>query len=98
MKRLGVLISGLACKLELSDGQKRQKALEKWDLAVGKDLGRLAVPAGFRKSLLLVSVSHPAAAMEVRLRKTDILDSLNRSAGKVLFENIKILIPSMGKR
>ena len=90
MKRLGEILSGLSGRLELESGQERQRIVEKWDELAGEELSLLAKPTGFRKSVLILRAEHPAAAMELRLRKKEILDRLNACAGKVLFESIRV--------
>ena len=90
MKRLSELLSSLSGRLELDSGQERQRVLRRWEELMGDEIGLLARPAGFRKSVLLLSAGHPAAAMEVRLRKKEILDRLNEFAGKVLFESLRV--------
>ena len=95
LKRLDDLLRNLTGRLELTEGQERQKILDEWDNIVGKELGALAHPAGFRKSVLLVRALHPAAAMELRLRKKEILDQLNSIARKRLFTSVRVICPSV---
>jgi len=98
LKRLDDLLRNLIGRLELTEGQERQKILSEWDNIVGKELGALAHPAGFRKSVLLVRALHPAAAMEIRLRKKEILNHLNSVAHKRLFTSVRIICPSVVSR
>ena len=91
LKSIGELLSRLTGRLELGEGQERQKILGMWHSIVGDDLGRLAQPAGFRKSVLLVRTSHPAASMELRMRMKEILDRLNGAAGRQLFASMRII-------
>jgi len=95
LKRLDDLLRNLIGRLELTEGQERQKILSEWDNIVGRELGALAHPAGFRKSVLLIRALHPAAAMEIRLRKKEILDHLNNVAQKRLFTSLRIIRPSV---
>ena len=95
MKRLDDLLRNLIGRLELTEGQERQKILGEWDNIVSKELCALAYPAGFRKSVLLIRALHPAAAMEIRLRKKEILDHLNSVAHKRLFTSVRIICPSV---
>jgi predicted nucleic acid-binding Zn ribbon protein len=96
LKRLDDLLRNLIGRLELTEAQERQKILGEWDNIVGKELGALAHPAGFRKSVLLIKALHPAAAMEIRLRKKEILDHLNCVAHKRLFTSVRIICKSAG--
>jgi hypothetical protein len=91
LKRLGELLSGVSGKLELAAGQERQRVLGEWGNLAGEEMGRLAQPVGFRKSMLILRAFHPAAAMEIRLRKKEILDRLNRFAGKTLFNSLRVI-------
>ncbi len=91
MKRLGELLSQLTGKLELNTGHDRQRVLGEWERLVGEEISHIAHPTGFRKSVLVLRVFHPAAAMEIRLRKREILDRLNGFAGKVLFDSLRVI-------
>ncbi|MBC8549786.1 MAG: DUF721 domain-containing protein [Candidatus Brocadiales bacterium] len=91
MEKISALLSELAGKLELNKGADRNKALGFWEEIVGVKLAKLTVIKGFKKSVLIIKVLHPAAAMEIRLKKKTILKKLNDNMGKVLFDDIKII-------
>lgn len=91
MEKISNILSKLAGRLELQKGTERNKVLEDWSEIVGPKLAGLTVIKGFRRAVLIIKVLHPAAAMEVRLKKKKVLKQLNDRAGKVLFEDIKII-------
>lgn len=96
MRRIDSLISEFSSRMELGKGQKRQKALDLWESAAGEEIARYAKPAGFDRGVLIIRVLHPAATMELGLRKKEILRRLNGQAGEVLFTEIRTITP--GKR
>jgi hypothetical protein len=96
MKRIGELLSRLSGKLELDDGQDRQRVIGEWNRLAGKEISSLAKPVGFRKSILILRALHPAAAMEIRLRKREILDRLNAFAKRELFDSLRVTCSGTG--
>ncbi len=96
MKRLDDLVNEFSRKFELGKGLRRERALKHWAVAAGEKLARYTRPAGFDRGLLKVIVLHPAASMELGLRKADILKRLNDLAGEILFHEIRSVTP--GKR
>jgi predicted nucleic acid-binding Zn ribbon protein len=91
LKSIGEILSGLTGRLELDTGRERQDVVDRWRELMGEELARLARPEGFRKSVLVLRADHPAAAMELRLRRGEILDRLNGAAGKALFDTVKVI-------
>jgi predicted nucleic acid-binding Zn ribbon protein len=98
VKSIGEILSGLAGRLELDSGRERQSVIERWEELVGEELSRLAEPEGFRKAVLFLRADHPAAAMELRLRRSEILDRLNGAAGKVLFDSVRVTCSGASSR
>ncbi|MCK5063712.1 MAG: DUF721 domain-containing protein [Candidatus Fermentibacteraceae bacterium] len=98
MKKIEILIDGVFRKFELGKYQKRSKILDSWDDIVGVELAKLARPAGFDRSVIIVRISHPAARMEIRLRKEEIISNLNRISGEELFTDIKAIMPGKSGR
>ncbi|MCK4807245.1 MAG: DUF721 domain-containing protein [Candidatus Aegiribacteria sp.] len=60
-----------------------------WKNIVGKELAAFARPVGFDGSILLLRIIHPAASMEIRLRKNEILLKLNSVWNEELFTDLK---------
>ncbi len=98
MKKLETLISDVFRTLELGKYQKRSRILNCWNEVVGAELAGLAILAGCDRSVILVKILHPAAGMEIRLRKEEILSNLNRISGEELFTDIKAVIPGKSGR
>ncbi len=91
MDKISTLLSSLAGKLELNKGIERKKAVDDWEEIVGPKLAGLTVIKGFMGAVLIVKVLHPAAAMQLRLRKKEILKKLNAKLNNAFFEDIKII-------
>ncbi len=98
MKKIEILIADVFRKFELGKYQKRSKILDCWDDIVGTELAKLAKPAGYDRSVILVRIIHPAAGMEIRLRKEEILSNLNRISGEELFTDIRAMMPGKSGR
>ena len=88
MRKIDVLIDEVLTKLKPGDYEKRNKVITLWKSIVGEDLAKFVVPAGYEGSILLLRINHPAAAMEVRIRKKDILDKLNSFWDEELFTDL----------
>lgn len=98
MKKIENLIVDVFRKFELGKYQKRRNALDLWNDIVGEELAELAILAGCDRSVILVKILHPAAGMEIRLRKEEIILNLNRISGEELFTDIKALMPGKSGR
>ena len=98
MKKIGLLISDVFRKFELGKYQQRNEILDCWNEIVGTELAELTVPVGCDRSVILVKILHPAAGMEISLRKEEILSNLNKVSGEELFTDIKALMPGKSGR
>ncbi|MCD4848874.1 MAG: DUF721 domain-containing protein [Candidatus Aegiribacteria sp.] len=98
MKKIETLITDVFKRLELGKYQKRRNILDCWSDIVGAELAELSIPAGCDRSVILVRILHPAAGMEIRLRKEEILSNLNRISGEELFTDIKAIMPGKSGR
>jgi hypothetical protein len=98
MKRIDEFLKAVTQKLELGLGLRRQEALELWEDAVGKELAVLSAPEGFEGNVLKIRALHPAALMELRMRKSDILLRLNTLAKETVFTEIRVLSPTGRRR
>ncbi len=98
MKKIEILIADVFRKFELGKYQKRSKILDCWDDVVGAELAKLARPVGCDRSVILVRILHPAAGMEIRLRKEEILSNLNRISGEELFTDLRAIMPGKSGR
>ena len=74
-----------------NDYQKKNKAVILWKSIVGEKLAEFVWPVGYDGSVLLLRIKHPAASMEIVLRKKEILKELNSVCGKKLFTDLRIL-------
>jgi len=93
MKRIDEVIRSVSLSQELGMGLKRQEVLDRWESVVGTGLSKLSVPDGFEGFELRVAATHPAAMMELRMRREEILQRLNAMAGETIFREIRILAP-----
>lgn len=92
MRRIDDLISTVFGKFELGAFQARSRALESWDTVAGETLAELTKVKGFKKSVVIIEVCHPAASMEIRLRKMELVSSLNDIAGESIFTDIRTVV------
>ncbi len=60
-----------------------------WKDIAGVELASFVKPVGFDGSVLLLKIIHPAASMEIVLRKKEILHKLNSVRDEELFTDLK---------
>ncbi len=60
-----------------------------WKEIVGEELAAFVRPVSLEESVLLIRIVHPAASMEIVLRKREILLKLNSVWGEELFTDLK---------
>lgn len=89
MKKIDSLLPGVLSNFSLDIYQKRNSAVSMWKDIVGDELAALAKPVGFNGSVLLLKITHPAASMEIVLRKKEILHKLNSLRDEELFTDLK---------
>lgn len=89
MKKIDDLIPGVLDNFKPDIYQKRNRALMLWKDIVGEELATFVRPAGFDDSILMLKIIHPAAAMEIELRKKEILLKLNSVLNEELFTDLK---------
>ena len=89
MRKIDSLISGVLDNFQPDIYQKRNSAVMLWKEIVGEELASIARPAGFENSVLLIRILHPAASMEIGLRKKEILHKLNSVCDEELFTDLK---------
>lgn len=88
MRKIDGLIKEVLHNLQPGDYEKRNKVLTLWESIVGKELAQFARPTGYEGSVLLLEINHPAAAMEIKIRKKDILDKMNSFWDGKLFTDL----------
>ncbi len=89
MKKIDSLISDVLCNFRPDVYQKRNSAVMMWKDIVGEELAAFVRPVGVEESVLLLRIIHPAASMEIVLRKREILLKLNSVWDEELFTDLK---------
>lgn len=89
MKRIDSLIVNVLGNFQPDEHLKKNRAVMQWKSIVGVELAAFAKPAGFDGSTLLLKILHPAASMEIVLRKKEILRKLNSVWDEELFTDLK---------
>jgi predicted nucleic acid-binding Zn ribbon protein len=74
-----------------NDLELKGKVFSAWDEAAG-DASEHARPFRFRGSTLIVEVIAPAWLTELSMRKSDIINRLERAVGKKVVEDIRFQI------
>ncbi len=83
------VLSSVMTGLEMpGDIEAKGKVFFAWEEAVG-DAAAYAEPFRFRGSTLIVEVTEPAWINELSMRKTDIVNRLERAVGERVVEDIK---------
>ncbi|NOQ21234.1 MAG: DUF721 domain-containing protein [Candidatus Aegiribacteria sp.] len=91
MRKIDSLIPGVLDNFQPDMYRKRNSIIILWKDIVGKELATFARPVGFEDFVLLIKILHPAASMEIRLRKREILLKLNSVWDEKLFTDLKIV-------
>ena len=89
MRKISSLIDKAIDNFKPDDYQKRNTAVMQWEDIVGKELAAFVTPVGYDEAILLLRIKHPAAIMEIRLRKNEILKKLNSVWNEDLFTDLK---------
>ncbi len=89
MRKIDSLIRGVLDNFQPDVYQKRNRVVMLWKNIVGEELAAFARPVGFDGSVLLLRITHPAASMEIELRKKEILLKLNLVWDEKLFTDLK---------
>ena len=89
MRKIDSLIPDVLDNFQPDMYQKRNNVIMLWENIVGEELAAFARPVGFEGSVLLLRIIHPAASMEIGLRKREILLKLNSVWKEELFTELK---------
>ena len=89
MRKIDSLIPDVLDNFQPDMYQKRNNVIMLWENIVGEELAAFARPVGFEGSILLLRIIHPAASMEIGLRKREILLKLNSVWDEELFTDLK---------
>ncbi|MCK5115932.1 MAG: DUF721 domain-containing protein [Candidatus Aegiribacteria sp.] len=89
MKKIDSLIPDVLSDFRPDVHQKRNSVVMMWKDIVGEELAAFVRPVGIEESVLLLRVIHPAASMEILLRKREILLKLNSVWDEELFTDLK---------
>ena len=89
MKKIDSILPDVLRNFSLDIYQKRNSAVSMWKDLAGVELAAFVQPVGFNGSVLLLKIIHPAASMEIVLRKREILHKLNSVWDEELFTDLK---------
>lgn len=85
---LDQLMKSYACQSQ----QDLRRIWQCWEEAVGKAVSQNTRPAALRGKRLIVNVASPTWLHQLQFLKDDLIDNLNRHAGKDLVEDIRFRI------
>lgn len=97
MKRIDSLVREVLNNLEPDIRTKRSRAMTLWESVAGSQLATFARPMGFEGSVLILRSFHPAATMEIRMRKKEILSRLNSLWEQEIFTDLKTVTRRNGR-
>ncbi len=89
MKNVGRLIPDVLRNFKPDVYQKRNSVVMMWKDIVGDELAAFVRPIRIDESVLYLRIIHPAASMEIVLRKREILLKLNSVWDEELFTDLK---------
>lgn len=97
MKSIESLVRDVLRNFEPDIRTKRNRAAMLWKTIAGDELSTFTRPMGFEGSVLILRSFHPAAAMEVRMRKAELLSRLNTLWGQEIFTDLKTVPRNNGR-
>jgi len=97
VKSIGSLVRHVLEDFEPDIRMKRNRAMLLWSSIAGEDLSTYLRPMGFRGSVLVLRSYHPAASMELRMRKREILERLNSLWDQEIFTDLRTVTRSNGR-
>jgi len=89
LRKIDSILDEALISMQPDEHHKKNKTLLMWESIVGDELAGLVKPVGYEGSILLIRILHPAASMEIRLRKKEILEKLNSIWNEKLFTDLK---------
>lgn len=98
MESVHNLVDNLRRRLEFHNYSARRQALSFWTLAVGETISSMCSVEGFSETTVVIRAYNPAVAMELQYRSNEIIIALNESAGKELFQTLKIILRPTSER
>ena len=97
MKSIESLVRRVLDNFEPDIRMKRNRAVMLWSSIAGDELSTFTRPVGFHGSVLILRSYHPAATMELRMRKKEILESLNSLWDQEIFTDLRTVTRSNGR-
>jgi len=97
--KLGDILARLQKKYPVL--QKRiqeSKALDNWQKAVGPGISKHTRTIRVLDRVLWIEVDHPIWKSEIHLRKRQIVDRLNETAGEAVIDDLYLVDPQLPKR
>lgn len=96
MFRVGELVAEAVRSLVGPRRLRQAALLDAWPGVVGEPLARYTRPAGIRGTTLVVVTAVPGPGYEIRLRRGELLEALNRRVGAVegapVIEDLQVVV------
>jgi len=97
VKSIDSLVGDVLRNFEPDIRMKRNRAVMLWKSIAGEELSAFTRPVGFEGSVLILRSFHPAATMEIRMRKNEILSRLNSLWGQEIFTDLRTVSRNNGR-
>jgi hypothetical protein len=97
LKKIDGLITNVLENYRPDIHEKRRRVLMLWKDIAGSELADLARIAGYEGSVLILRTYHPAASMEIQLRKIELLKKINSIWDQELFTDMKTVTRKNGR-
>jgi hypothetical protein len=97
VKSIDSLVRDVLKNFEPDIRMKRNRAVLLWKSIAGEELATFTRPVGFEGPVLILRSFHPAATMEVRMRKAELLSRLNSLWGQEIFTDLRTVPRNNGR-
>ncbi len=91
MKKLETVINKLIKSEGIEKPILQNKVLIDWEKIVGKQIAKHSTPGEVKHGVMMVMVETPVWRNELTLRKSEILEKLNKGSHKKIIQDIKFI-------
>ena len=92
LESANALLAKALGRKEVFERLEARRIVKRWQEAVGEHLAARSAPEKFEHGVLTIAVSSAPWAQELRLRKAELLQRLNETAGRDLFEDLRFAV------
>ena len=86
---LNAALSDLSNSIGITKKLREYNVITSWEAIVGEQIARVAVPQRIENSVLFVAVASAPWRAELTMRRREIIERINATAGKQVIQDIR---------